>query len=115
MILHLGFELPKAETGVLDFESPDLNDEEIRILKRQIRKNAGLIDSYIGRLDLFLNKERHPPKEAFIGKIRERLFLLMDENDTFRKVLWKQTQRDAFKEAAVSNAAQRGAGPCKIR
>ena len=89
MILHLGFELPEPVSKALDHESADLTTEEAKILKQQIRKNAVLIDDHINRLDLLLNKERYPQNAVFIGKIRNRLLLLMDENNTFRKVLWK--------------------------
>lgn len=95
-MFHLGFELPNPTPPVLDHESADLTNEEVRILKSQIRKNAVLIDDYIGRLDLLVNKERYPHKESFIEKIRSRLFLLMEENDTFRKVLWKHYQREVW-------------------
>ena len=93
MIFHFGFELPKLEPAILDSESPDLTREEKRILKDQIRKNSALIDNYIDRLDLLVNKERHPAKEVFVGKIRMRLNVLMEENNTFREVLWKHFQK----------------------
>ena len=91
MTLHLGFELPEVPSRDLNDESSDLTPEEVRILKVQIRKNSALIMEYVHRLDLFLNKERYPSRADFITKIRERLYLLMEENDTFRKVLWKHT------------------------
>lgn len=94
MIFHLGFELPQARSTVLDEESAILTEEEVRIIKSQIRKNSLLVDEYIDRLDLFVNKEKHPNQEKFIEKIRERLQILMDENDTFRKVLWSHAQTD---------------------
>jgi len=101
MIFHLGFDLPQAAPAILNHESPDLTREEHRILKDQIRKNGLLIDQYITRLDLFVNKEKYPRQgEVFIEKIRQRLFLLMEENDTFRKVLWKHFQREASVPAA---------------
>ncbi len=95
MMFHLGFELPKPAPPVLDHESVDLTQGEFKILKSQIRKNAVLIDQYIERLDLLVNQEGYPYKELFIERIRGRLFLLMEENDTFRKVLWKHYQREA--------------------
>lgn len=98
MIFHLAFDLPKPKEAVLDCESPDLTQEEERILKRQIRKNTILVDSYIDRLDLLVNKERYPHKERFIENIRSRLVLLMEENDTFRKALWKHTQKQETAE-----------------
>ena len=89
MIFHIGNDLPPAETKELDSESPELTSEETRILKSQIRKNRVLINDHIRRIDLFVNQERYPQQVDFVAKIRARLFLLMDENDTFRKVLWK--------------------------
>ena len=92
MIFHLGFELPKKETVVLDPASTELTTGEAAILKKQIRKNSTLIDVYVGRLDLLVNTEGYPRRAAFIHKIRRRLELLMEENDTFRKVYWKYFQ-----------------------
>ena len=92
MIFHLSFELPRQEPAVLDAGNPDLTSEEVRILKRQIRSNTRLVEEYVMRLDLFVNKERYPRGAVFIVKIRRRLELLMEENDTFRKVLWKHYQ-----------------------
>lgn len=92
MIFHFSYELPKPVSTALDSETPDLTSEEIRILKRQIRKNAETVNQYIERLDLLVNRERYPHKAIFIEKIRRRLELLIEENDTFRKVLWKHYQ-----------------------
>jgi hypothetical protein len=102
VIFHLGFELPKPAAASLDWESSDLTSEEVKILKEQIRKNAVFINSEVNRLDLLVNKERYPQQAVFIGKIRARLYLLMEENDTFRKVLWKHYQRRDFVENARS-------------
>lgn len=94
MIFHLGFEIPKPDSKKLDHESPCFTDEEVAIIKRQIRRNAILVMRYIYRLDLFINKEKYPREETFIRKIRRSLELLMAENDTFRKVIWKHYQRE---------------------
>lgn len=96
MILHLGFELPTPVNTTLDHEVPELTSEEKRILQSQIRKNSILIDEYIQRLDLLVNKERYPVQAVFLEKIRRRLVLLMEENDTFRKVLWSHYQKEDF-------------------
>lgn len=95
MIFHIGNDLPVAETREMDCESPSLTSEEVRIVKSQIRKNRDLINDYIRRIDLFVNQERYPHGVEFVAKIRARMFLLMDENDTFRKVLWKHCQTEA--------------------
>ena len=94
MILHLGYEIPAVQSKHLDSESERFTDEEVRILKDQIRKNQIVIENYIRRIDLFVNKEQYPREEAFLEKLRGKLFLLMDENDTFRAVLWKNIQAE---------------------
>lgn len=90
MVFHLGFELPEAPR--LDAETEEFTPTEVEIVQKQIRKNTEVIDSYIRRLDLFVNKEKYPQRELFIEKIRQRMFLLMEENDTFRRLLWHQIQ-----------------------
>jgi len=92
MILHLGYELPVEQPKTLAAEVEPFTPEEVRIVKSQIRKNMAVIDSYIKRIDLFVNQERYPHREAFLEKLRGRLFLLMEENDTFRKTIWKDFQ-----------------------
>ncbi len=94
MTFHLGFELPKQESRELNHAVSFLTREEVRIIKRQIRGNSLLIDQFIGRLELFVNQERYPSNAVFVQKIRRRLELLMEENDTFRKVLWKHFQSE---------------------
>ena len=87
MAFHLGFELPAPE--VLDSESDELTPHELKIIKKQIRKNSRVIESYVERIDLFVNAEKYPKDENFVQKLRERMFLLMEENDTFRELLWR--------------------------
>jgi hypothetical protein len=87
---HLGFELPAPP--FLDAESDTLTSTEVDILRSQIRKNACVIDSYIQRIDLFVNQEKYPKGVAFVAKLRRRMFLLMEENDTFRRRLWAHFQ-----------------------
>jgi hypothetical protein len=94
MILHLGHELPVKEARALDCESPAFTSEEMRIIKSQIRKNMSVIDEHIRRIDLFVNHESHGSRAALVGQLQERLTVLMEENDTFRKVLWKQFERE---------------------
>ena len=96
MIFHLGFELPEPVSKELDSESQALTREEIRILKSQIRSNTVLINEFVDRLELFVNKERYPQRAVFLEKIRRRLELLMEENDTFRNVLWQHMQRESW-------------------
>ncbi len=92
MILHLGHDLPVKEARTLDCDSPTFTSEETRIIKNQIRKNMAVIDLHIRRIDLFVNYERHMSRAGLIEQLHERLEILMEENDTFRKVLWKQYQ-----------------------
>ncbi len=87
MTLHLGFELPKKETPQLDADAEEFTPEEIRIVKQQIRSNSRVIYGLLMRIDLFVNREKYPHEAVFIEKIRRQLFLLMEENDTFRRVL----------------------------
>lgn len=97
MIFHLGYELPQTESKELNCEIPSLTGEETRIIKTQIRKNTKLIDQFIARLDLLVNQEGHPNgEEKFVEKIRDRLLVLMSENDTFRNVLWQHFQQQDF-------------------
>lgn len=90
MAFHLGFELPAPE--VLDSDSEELTPHELKIIKKQIRKNSAVIESYIERIDLFVNAEKYPKNENFVQKLRDRMFLLMEENDTFRHLLWRDLQ-----------------------
>ena len=92
MILHLGHDLPLKEARTLDCESPAFTSEETRIIKSQIRKNTAVINEHIRRIDLFVNHEHHASRAGLIEQLHGRLWVLMEENDTFREVLWKQYQ-----------------------
>ncbi len=92
MILHVGHDLPVKETKTMDCDSSAFTPEETRIIKNQIRKNMAVIDEHIRRIDLFVNHERHVSRAGLVEQLHERLWVLMEENDTFRKVLWKQYQ-----------------------
>ena len=92
MVFHLGFELPQPPASLLDSDSAELTPCELEIIKKQIRKNSLVVESYVERIDLFVNAEKYPPQETFIQKLRERMSLLMEENDTFRRLLWRHTQ-----------------------
>ncbi len=89
MTLHLGFELPQKPDRRLNERLGTLTPEESRILKAQIKNNGRVIQETIMRLDLLVNKEGYPADLVFVERIRQRLFLLMEENDTFRRVLWR--------------------------
>ncbi len=92
MMFHLGFELPVRVPPEIDADSQALTPFEADLIKKQIRKNSLVIESFIQRIDLFVNAEKYPHQEAFIEKIRRRMFLLMEENDTFRHLLWRHVQ-----------------------
>lgn len=92
MAFHLLCELPKVETKRLDEQTQALTSEEARIIKLQIRGNSLVIQADVQRLELYLNKEKYPKDASFIEKIRHNLKLSMEENDTFRKVLWRHYQ-----------------------
>ncbi|MBU3759950.1 MAG: hypothetical protein FGM27_08505 [Candidatus Omnitrophica bacterium] len=94
MIFHYGTEIPtRPVTPPLDEQSPRLTEKETEILRAQIRRNSRMAHDYLLRLDLLLNKEKYPQNAVFIKKLRRKLELLMDENDTFRKVLWSDLQK----------------------
>jgi len=95
MAFHLGFELPVPLAPVLDADSDTLTPYEAQIIRGQIRKNSEIIDSYVRRIDLFVNQEKYPHREVFIEKLRRRMFLLMEENDTFRRLAWRHFQTEA--------------------
>lgn len=80
------FFIKVCETGQL------LTPQEEKIIFSQIRKNTQVIDDYIARLDLIINKEGHEKHEEFVNQIRARLDILMQENDTFRQVYWHHFQ-----------------------
>ena len=90
----MGHELPVKEERTLNSESSAFTSEETRIIKNQIRKNMLVIDEHIRRIDLFVNHEHHGSRATLIEQLRERLGVLMEENDTFRTVLWKQFQQE---------------------
>jgi len=94
LILHIGFELPEQESKCLNHEVKQLTSEEERIIKTQIRRNSKNIQFLVEKLDLFLNRERVPQAARHITSLRERLTVLIEENDTFRKVLWKHFQAE---------------------
>lgn len=90
MIFHLSVETKKENTDLtFDDSTPVLNQEEIKIVRRQIRKNSVVIHDYMSRIHLIVNQEKHAKDEKFVEELRKRMFLLMDENDTFRQVLWR--------------------------
>lgn len=92
MAFHLRTELPQVEVKTLNESLPTLTEEEVRILRHQIKRNSEQIQQDVKRLELYLIHERYPKDTTFLDKIRDRMKVSMEENDTFRKVLWKQCQ-----------------------
>ena len=91
-MFHLNCELPQPSSKALDSETASLTAEEKRILKQQIQRNSSLVSQYVMRLDLLVNKEKYPRQTDFVCNIRQQLEILMEENDTFREVLWRHEQ-----------------------
>ena len=69
-----------------------LNLRQEKIIRTQIRKNSLVIDQLLSRIDLLANKERCPKDANTLLSLRKRLAISMEENDNFRKVLWKHLQ-----------------------
>ena len=69
-----------------------LTEQEVNLLKRQIRFNSAWIDRYIQVIDLLVNKEKCPKDADTLLSLRQRLRIMVDESDTFRHVLWKHQQ-----------------------
>jgi len=96
MIFYIACDIPEPKPKALNAASEHLTTEEGRILKEQISKNRVMIDHYLKRIDLFVNQEKYPHGEKFIEKLRQKMFLLMEESDTFRKVLWRYFQQESI-------------------
>ncbi len=92
MHFHLLCEIPEPISREMNSEVCELTPEELRILKAQIRLNSFRIEEDVKRLELYVNKEKIPANETFLLQIRQRLKIAMEENDTFRKVLWNHCQ-----------------------
>jgi len=69
-----------------------LTEQEISLIKRQIRFNSEWIDRYIKVIDLLVNKEKCPKDANTLSSLRNRFKIMIDESDTFRHVLWKHQQ-----------------------
>ncbi|MBI4549744.1 MAG: hypothetical protein HY714_02335 [Candidatus Omnitrophica bacterium] len=104
MIFHLSFEIPKKPELSFDETVPVLNAAELDIIKKQIRDNSRVIDEYVDKIHLFVNQEKYPRSEPFVERLRERMFLLMEENDTFRSVLWNHYQLEQTRFSPRSRA-----------
>lgn len=66
-----------------------LTENEVSLLKKQIQFNSAWIDRCINVIDLLVNKEKCPKDANTLIALRVRLKIMIDESDTFRKVLWQ--------------------------
>lgn len=94
MLFHLAFERVRKSDLSFNDQSRLLTAAELMIIRRQIRSNAAVIDEYVDKINLFVNLEKYPHREPFVERLRQRMFLLMEENDTFRNVLWNHYQAE---------------------
>ena len=107
----------KIKRSLLQKSSGFLTEREVQILRKQIRTNSFAIDHYIRVIDLLINKERCPKDANTLTFLRERLSIAIAENDTFRKVLWRQRQldQDQFSYDGESEATSFLLGQIKSR
>ena len=69
-----------------------LTPRQEKIIRTQIRKNSFVIDQLVSKVDLLINRERCPKDANTLLNLRKRLSISIEENDNFRKVLWKHLQ-----------------------
>ncbi|MFC1808715.1 hypothetical protein ACFL3D_01150 [Candidatus Omnitrophota bacterium] len=69
-----------------------LEPHEEKIIKEQIQKNSSFITHIIAKIDLLMNKEGHKHDSNVVIELKEKLDVLIAENDTFRRVFWKHVQ-----------------------
>ena len=62
------------------------------MIRTQIRRNSALIDGYVRAVELLVNKEKCPVDTNTLLELRKRLSISIEENDTFRRVLWRQIE-----------------------
>jgi hypothetical protein len=90
-------------------EKPEgfLEDWEVRVVSFQVRKNSELINRFILAIDLLANKEKCPKDTNLLAVLRKKLSIATEENDTFRRVLWRHMQ--AVESRIVRNESEVGA------
>ena len=69
-----------------------LTEKQEQILKTQVRRNSEFIDLLLKKIDLLANRERCPKDANTLVHLRKQVAIEMEENDNFRKVLWKHLQ-----------------------
>jgi len=65
-----------------------LTSDELEILEDQIQKNKERVSEYVNSIDRLVNIEHFPSGHGRVRDLRERMLLLMEENNTFRRTLW---------------------------
>ena len=83
--------------------SGHLTPHQEKIIRTQIRKNSLVIDQLLSKVDLLINRERCPKDANTLLSLRKRLSISMEENDNFRKVLWKHLQVSAHWKTMPDN------------
>ena len=95
----------KQINNFLKFPKSLLAEWEIEVLQKQIRANSFVIDYYIHAIDLLVNKERCPKDANTLVRLRNRLSVAIEENDTFRRVLWCHAQSEAPTDGDIEAVA----------
>ena len=105
----------KNASGNKKFHYGFLSEREVSLLKKQIRFNSNWIDRCIKVIDLLVNKEKCPKDANTLTALRTRLRIMLDESDTFRKVLWNHNQLVAKHSVEELDAASFLIGRIKSR
>ena len=71
-----------------------LTARQEQLIRTQIRRNSSVIDLIIGKIDLLANRERCPRDANTLLYWRRQLVIEIEENDNFRKVLWKHMKAE---------------------
>ena len=72
-----------------------LTEKQEQMLRVQIRRNSIFIDTLIQKIDLLANKEGCPKNANTLLRLRKQLAIEVEENDNFRKSLWKHLRAEA--------------------
>lgn len=71
-----------------------LTENQEKIIRTQIRRNSAFIQFLIYKVDLLANRERCPKDANTLVRLQKQLAIEMEENDNFRKVLWKHLKAE---------------------
>jgi hypothetical protein len=83
-----------------------LSEADVRLIRKQVRMNSIAVERYVRTIDLLINREQCPQDASPLVRLRKRLEIAIQENDTFRKVLWRhvQTSMDSEMDAGIDAA-----------